>query len=206
MNTGTLIVVLVGAGLAALIVYALWKKKKRTSPSASNADVIVYSDVVQTSPQGVRVASYRGVGAEFLDAVDAALNELFLDAVSLGYSNRVAHDQYLIYVKHDWELSPVDRVPSFRVRADNYDGTIYDVDPRSGIGYVYATEYVIRGLNGIPTGEYVITNDPDNLARNVRYGAEHIILYFNDPVRYAATETHTSGGHPLIPSAEEGLQ
>lgn len=195
--TGWLILVAAVVGVLFAVGYAMKKKKERTTPQASEADVIVYSDVLETTPAGVRVASKNGVGMAFLDRIDNSLRRLFENAVRDGYTQKLSFSDYIIYVKHDWELSPVDRIPSFRVRADNYDGTIYDVDPRRGIGYVFATEYVIK-IGDAPTGEYVITTDPNNLERNVRYGAEHIVLYFNDPVKYYATETHTTGGHPLI--------
>lgn len=201
---GWLILVAAVVGVLFAVGYAMKKKQERTTPQASEADVIVYSDVIETTPGGVRVASKNGVGMALLQRIDDAHSRLFVDAAQepYNYRNGLSPSEFIIYVKHDWVLSPVTRTPSFKVRADNYDGTEYDVDPRSGIGYVYATEYVIQD-NGVPTGEYVITNDPNTWDLNVRFGGEHYIINRNDPVRDAQTKTHLDGkGHPLIAMVE----
>ncbi|HNQ14063.1 MAG TPA: hypothetical protein PKM58_00780 [Pyrinomonadaceae bacterium] len=191
-----IVIVLLCAGGA----FALWWFRFR-----KEADFEVSSDSIQTTELGIRVAAKSPRSAEFLAEVDRAASKVFFDASREGYREWLDGARYVIYVKDDCTPSPVARIPSFKIRADNYDGTVFDQDPRPGIGYVFASEWVFKD-NGTPTGEFVICADFGNLARNVRYGMEHVILYFNDPVRYAATETHTSGGHPLIPGAEEGLQ
>ncbi|MBK8810702.1 MAG: hypothetical protein IPN69_08215 [Acidobacteria bacterium] len=111
---------------------------------------------------------------------------------------------FLIYV------IPADReydsdgnyVPNFLIRADDYDGTIFDHDPRAGIGYIYAAEFVIPESLGAARGEFVIADYSRNFEtaeEAIRNGPEHLILYINDRPKYEKTKFHGRGiSHPLI--------
>jgi len=159
----------------------------------------VYSDVQERTPNGILLASKNGTTEEFKTIADASLNEVFADASALGYQDGLNFSQYIIYVLDNCTPSPVTQTPSFRLRSDSYDGTIFDQDPRPGIGYILASEYVFPESNGVSTN-YVICSDIANAANNVRYGAEHIILWQNNPAEFERTKFHGNGiYHPIIP-------
>lgn len=187
------IIVAAAAVIVGALYYNKWRKKAKLIP-----DVEVFSDVIQTTPLGAMVASKTGVSDEVIRIIDRELSELFLDAAALNWTNWMEHNKYIIYVLHTCVPSPVDHVLSFKVRADNYDGTVYDVDPRTGIGYVYAAERVLL-VGEVPTGEYIVCNDLSVLPNSVRFGPEHILAYYNDRSYYEETKTHTSVGHPIVP-------
>lgn len=167
--------------------------------SQKNKPVLqVYSNVQERTRNGVLIASKNGTVSELKDVVDASLDDLFADASYLGYTNTLNFSDYIIYVLDNCTPSPGQGVPSFRLRADEYDGTIFDQDSRPGIGYILASEYVIKE-GSTPTTEYVICNDLANAANNVRYGAEHIILSRNNQAEYQRTEYHGNGVyHPIM--------
>lgn len=173
---------------AAVLTFFSCGKKNENPPNAS----------IQTTPLGVRVESESAVDADKLNAIDAALTELFADARAQGYAAMLNHSDYAIYVNRQC----VDRngVKVWRGRADNYDGTEYDQNPAPGIGEVYIAEQVVKNGN-IVVPKYIICDDTlDNMANTARFGAEHVILFYNEPYKYLETETHASGaGHPIIP-------
>lgn len=181
------------------------KKRKQQQLIDENIAIKVYSDSQERTTKGVLICSKNGISQEFKDIVDESLTEVFNDAILFGQSKQVNwnqklnHSDYIVYVLDDCTPSPEQHVPCFKLRADEYDGTIFDQDSREGIGYILASEYVIKDGN-VPSGEYVICNDIINLYNNARYGAEHIILYFNDIDEYNATVFHGNGVyHPIIP-------
>lgn len=192
-----LVVILVAAGTIGTVLYLNYRNRRRKA--AEGATLTVYSDWIQYAANGARVCSRSGKSNAFLDTVNLVLNDLCLDAAAQGYTEWLTGSAYTIYVLDGCTPSPEQGVPCFKIRADNYDGTVFDQDSRPGIGYVLASEYVFRAPDGSPTGEYVICASPEHDANNIRYGAEHIILYYNDRARYLATETHISSGHPIIP-------
>lgn len=174
-------------------------KKK---PTSSEATVVVYSTVIQRlTPASPRVASAMGVSNKQLEVIDTALRDLQLDLAAEGQTYSFDPSTSIIYVKHDCILSPISQTPSFLVRADDYDGTVYDYDPRPGIGKIYAAEYVITDGSFL-TDEWVVCNVPDNdvyTADTARFGKEHKVLHDNDRPRFDATVNHASGPpHPLI--------
>lgn len=152
---------------------------------------------IQNSPLGVRVEADAPVEAEKLNAIDAALTAVFSDARAQGYGAMLNHSDYAIFVNRKC----IDRngVKAWLTRADNYDGTEYDQNPQAGIGEIYAAEQVVKN-NNIVVPRYIICDDSlNNIANTARYGAEHVILWYNEPFKYLETETHRTGGHPLIP-------
>lgn len=162
----------------------------------------VSSDVQERTTNGILIASKNGVSSEFKNIADSSLNNVFADAAALGYREGLNFPAYTIYVLDTCTPSPETQTPSFRLRADSYDGTIFDQDPRPGIGYILASEYVILSGND-PTMSYVICNDLPNAANNVRHGAEHIILFNNDRNEYDRTKFHGYGVyHPIIPARQ----
>ena len=200
MSDVTLTILIISAVVIGIGV-ALWlrqrKKQKRIEESST---VTVYSDWIQYAANGARVCSRSGKSEAFLATVNTVLNELFLDAAAQGYTQWLSGSSYTIYVLDGCPPSPEQGIPSFKIRADNYDGTVFDQDPRPGIGYVLASEYVILDANGAPTGEYVICDSDAYREANIENGPDHIILYYNDRQRYEETKTHTAtSGHRIIP-------
>ena len=187
--------------IVAALLWLIFRKKRGINPT-----IEVFSDVQEATDRGVLICSRYPVTQSFKDTVDGSLGKLFQDAVDFAirqgktYNQKMLHSDYIIYVKQDCVPSPETRTPSFKMRADDYDGTVYDVDPRDDIGYIYASEYVIPTDRGLTTS-YVICDDLVNLWSNVRHGAEHIILFFNDSGEYERTKFHGDGypGHPIIP-------
>jgi len=160
----------------------------------------VFSNVQERTGQGVLVASRSGVSAELKQAIDYELTRLFADVSPLGYSQKMTHAEYVVYVLPNCVLSPVSQTRGFLIRADSYDGTIFDQDPKPGVGRIYAAEYVIFDGNR-PSTSYVVCDAPtaDADFRNaVRFGPEHILAFNNDRNYYEATKFHGSGiNHPL---------
>lgn len=151
------------------------------------------------TPRGVTVYAGGLVLSETQNTIDEALTELFEDARALGYTQKLDHSLYTITIKEDC----IDRsgTMSWLVNAPNYNNTEYDQNPDPSIGQVYAAEQVLFGLNGEPSMEYVICRGSKELMANTtRFGAEHIILFYNDFAKYKETATHLDGaGHPIIP-------
>lgn len=186
--------------LVAILGAGCKKDKKKPEPLLT-----VYSDVQERTPAGALVASKSGVTEAFKQAVDQELSILFADSSALGYVNKLNHADYVIYAYPDCTLSPETQTPSFKIRADNYDGTQFDTDPRPGIAYIYAAELVVKQQINLAEWtvlpQYVVCYyaEPDQTSRNaIRYGPEHIILFYNWLGKYLETETHVSSGHPLI--------
>lgn len=198
-----------------LIIGVIFCTAKSCKKNNTSSEVItVYSQTIQHTPKwGTTVASLSGVSENILNDIDEAMTKLRDDIEAEGKYPGINTNPsiYTIYALHTCTLSPEARIPAFKVRADNYDGSEYDQDPRPGIGYVFAAEYVIKDLVGPAqwrvSDEYIICSQgdgqdvEDSYVKNVaRYGLEHIFLSRVDFPRYLATETHSGGnGHPIIP-------
>lgn len=183
-----------------------FKCNKGKFNKSSEPLVQVYSNVKETSPRGILIASRSGVSQEFKTAADEELDRLFYDSRALGYTKNLEFSDYTLYVLPDCQITPVDKGRAFLIRADSYDGTIYDQDPRPGRGKIFAAEMVIVEPNGNISNEYIVCDAPngvdDELRNAIRYGPEHIILKRNDEAEFKRTAFHgNGGGHPLIPSA-----
>lgn len=188
--------------------YSCKKNPSTPTPDTDTATVRVYSQTVQRrTPTSPRAASLNGVSDTQLMWIDEEMTNLIEDFRAEGSSYVFDPSTAIIYFKHDCTLSPASQTLSFRVRGDNYDGGTYDVDPRPGIGYVYAAEYVITEPANNEYGyvlmdEWVVCSalsDEPYSRDTIRFGKEHVELFRNNPARYQATATHTSeNGHPLI--------
>jgi hypothetical protein len=151
---------------------------------------------------GAWVKSEKKATTEQLAAVEAGLTAAFNDARLSGYTALLDQHSYtVLFPVKDCVLSPVFQTLSFPLRADVYDGTIYDqynpkgANVKDGIGVILAAEMVTQ-----LSGEMIACpNSPDA----VRNGAEHIIIYNNDSDYYARTWYHgDSVSHPLLPKRE----
>ena len=190
--------------LIVVLAFAAFGFKCNKNGGSNNEPIItVYSQTQQRTPKGALVASLSGVRPEFLEAVDEELTEVFRDVAGRNYTSAISHSEYVIYALHNCVLSPESQTRSFLIRADAYDGTIYDQDPRPGIGKIYAAEMVLADGNAIRT-QYIVCDTPQvdgDLRDALRYGPEHILLYFNDRAEFDRTWFHGNGiSHPLIRS------
>lgn len=144
-----------------------------------------------TTPMGV------GLSMNLADApktvIDSALTKLFSDVQSRDYTQKLKHSDYFITIKTDC----IDRngTKVWLERLDTYDGTEYDQDPTPGIGMIYQAERV--ELPGNPPKFTICLDNLTNMSNTTRFGAEHIILYYNDRNEYHRTAVNTHV-HPII--------
>lgn len=156
----------------------------------------------QHTPNGAYVYSGNGISQEQLSAIDTGLQLAFTDAISSGYSVGMNSNQYMIGIPvYPCVPSPIQGVPSFKIKANDYDGTEFDVyNPkgagvRDGIGVILASEMVLS-----LTGDMVVCPDISQLKNAVRNGAEHCLIHQNDQEYYNITWFHGNGFyHPLLP-------
>ena len=149
-----------------------------------------------TTPLGIKLKLTSPLDASIQTEMDASLTKLFSDVRGRGYVQKVRHSDYTITIKDDCVNQ--NGVMSWLDRLDSYDGTEYDQDPRPGIGMIYRAEQVTLSQSRAP--EFIICRDIVSTMKNTtRYGAEHIILYYNDMNEYNRTAVHTTTGHPIIP-------
>ena len=179
---------------------------KACKKDAPEPIVKVYADVQERTPRGVLIASQTGVSDVFKSVVDEELERLFADAGALNYVSTVNHSDYVLYAVPNCQLSPVSRTRSFLIRADVYDGTIYDQDPKAGVGRIYAAELVAGDGRGGIADAYVVCDTPtvdQDLRDAIRFGPEHIILKRNNEGEFWRTWYHGNGiAHPLIASTD----
>lgn len=188
----TTVYILIGLALLALGVFIFRRRKSRSIDVKPN----------DKTPRGINIVSSQPVSDAMKSAMDESLTNLFNDARALGYTQKITHGDYTIHVRHDCVRSPESGTLSFKIRADEYNNSIFDVNPDPNIGEVLAAEQVITH-NNFPTTHYIICADTDleNVRKTTRYGAEHIILAFNDPSEYERTKFHGNGiYHPIIPT------
>lgn len=169
--------------------------KKDVVPNSTGGSTTTGSPNDQT-PMGIKLKLTSPLDENIKTEMDASLTKLFSDVQSRGYSRMNSHSDYTITVKDDC----VDRfgTMAWLDRLDDYDGQEFDQDPRPGIGMVYRAEQVNIYPNKAP--DFIICRDAVQSMKNTtRYGAEHIILYYNDRGEYERTAVHITSGHPIIP-------
>lgn len=181
------------------------KSCKKDVSDTPNGTVALSRENLQRTASGVRVYSKQGISQSYLDNIERGLLQRTEAARNDGHTLGLNLDLYDVFIPLlPCEQSPVQRIWSFKVRADNYDQTEYDIDPRPGIGVIYASE-MVTSFNG----SMVIC--PQEAFDAVGNGADHIILSLNpntysDGLNYFyATLTHTTGGHPLLPRPKQFL-
>lgn len=169
------------------------RRKKELSRAASRVDLKPCRLSYRT-PKGVKVFSQGEISDAHLSEIDAALTRLFEIARRRGYQNRLNFGDYTIFIPNPQLYR--NGVPCFKIRLDEYDGTEFDQNPMSGIGEVFAPEYVLPDFSGFVVA---YTDDMELLRTCVHNGAEHIILFENDRALYDQTAVHSNdNGHPIL--------
>jgi ABC-type antimicrobial peptide transport system permease subunit len=147
------------------------------------------------TPKGANVYAVNKPSATVLNAIDQGLTDLFAVARKNGYYKRLNYSDYSVFIgladrtkDYQGQYSPDIRIP-----VAQYAGTVFDKG-----GYMYAAGMVIS----TDPCAFVIaehTRDYERVSNVVRYEGEHLILYHNDPARFAATADHSHGGsHPIL--------
>lgn len=194
-----------------------------------NGVVIVATDATQVTPKGVPTYGKFALSPQQLAAIDQGIDELHAADAADGFTKFKPYAFYGIYTPpYACQPSPIQRIPSFLVRGDNYDGSDFDQyntkgpGVKDGIGVVFAAEMVMSlGTPGstIQNGLMYVCPDISVLHEAVRNGGEHIDLAnfpytaeFNTNERYRDGYTyfwcsidHLSFGHPLIPRNDRCL-
>lgn len=181
--------------------------------AARSTAVQTSTEVQQITPNGTRVAGVFRLNNTQLTSVDSGLAGAFADARTSGYTMALDPGFYTISTPLSKCVpSPEQRVPSFYVRADSYDGTEFDQynskgkGIKDGTGVIFAAEMVLSlGTPGstLNYGWMIACPDQNVIADAVRNGAEHIIIANNDSEYYGITWFHGYGFyHPLLPKRE----
>lgn len=78
----------------------------------------------------------------------------------------------------------------------NYDGSIYDKDPRPG-----KLRLCVAGMFELVNLEPVmfVVDDPAMTLNAAAYEAEHAVLLDADRDKFIETQYHQTGGHPILP-------
>ena len=182
--------------------------KKSGSNSAPKMTVYCNSEQ-QSAPDAVKICSKSGVSEELVKASNEELQKLIVDVAGRNYTRGTTPSEYTIFISDTCNLSPESKTRSFLVDGGSaYDGSSFDyynpkgANVKDGASQIYAAELVIvDGLNN-PTNSYIVCNTQslDAEYRNAsRYGAEHIILFWNDTAEFQRTAIHNEFGHPIIP-------
>lgn len=145
--------------------------------------------------KGARVYAVKKPGAKMLRAIDDGLTQLFATARKHGYSKRLNHSDYTIFIARPDRLKDINDQysPDIAVGAAQYAGSIYDKG-----GYIYAAG-MVAAYNSCAfiIGEH--TRDFQRAANVVGYEGEHIVLYHNDRRLFNKTLDHSKGGgHPIL--------
>jgi hypothetical protein len=209
METGYIIGILVAVVIVGLGIYGMRSRHKRKSIDgeiARGGPMMARTGGIEDkriSPGGLKllVESGANVTDEEIGVIEDGILDCFTKAKLRGYTHALKLSEYTVAILKS-ERSPVDQIYSFLVPdlTGAYAGIEYDKG-----GYVLAAEAVcnfggiagnvfcVADAHGMPTEK-----DREALYNAAMFGAEHVILKFNDPELYAKTEIHTAGGHPLF--------
>lgn len=147
------------------------------------------------SPRGVRIFSRITPRQEVLRAIDDGLSGLFTIARSHGYTSRLDHSYYTVFIARADRAKDSQGAysPDIAVPAGQYAGSGYDQG-----GYVFAAGMVLAFNPCV----FIIAEHERDLGRIsnvVRYEGEHLILYHNHRALYQKTADHSrGGGHPIL--------
>lgn len=170
------------------------------------------------TPAGIRVRGESLATAEELAAIDAGWE--LIDRKSDRYNYpRLPRDQYTVWLVPaitDFD-SAGNYAPSFAAPincrpgiADPYCGSEYDKgiytvggkQVHKWVRYVWAAEQVLPNSNNAILVARARQFNAEYVAMAVSYGGEHEIFRRHDTAKFLETQTHLTGGHPLLPLAD----
>ncbi|MEO7538899.1 MAG: hypothetical protein ABIV21_02645 [Pyrinomonadaceae bacterium] len=147
------------------------------------------------TPRGAAIYAVNRPPAALLSAIDQGLTDLFAVSRKNGYGRRLNYADYTIYIGRADRTkdSQGQYSPDIAVGAAQYAGSEYDQG-----GFIYAAGMVVAtNPSSFVIAEH--TKNFDRVSNVVRYEGEHLVLFHNDPRRYAATMDHSrGGGHPIL--------
>lgn len=197
-----------------LLSVSAFKCGKSGAPKAPKLTVHCETNQKSNPTNGAQVCSKSGVSQMHLNAIDEELKQLSNDVASRNYQTGRFPSNYVIFIYDSCVLSPESRTRSFLVDGGTvYDGTDFDQwnplgrGKKDGESRIYAAEMVISNNYGGLTNAYIVCNTPviDAVFRDAtRFGAEHLILLWNDRAEFDRTWFH--GGnvfHPIIPRSNQ---
>ena len=188
-----------------------------------NGAVVISQKVQQVTPKGLTVYGETAISQTQLAGADEGIDRLDAEAATDGFKATKPHTFFDVYTPpYQCTPSPIQRIPSFLVHADPYDGTEFDqynskgVGVKDGVGVIYAAEMVLSlGTPGsnILRGQMYVCPDLPVFPEAVKNGGEHIHLAnypydgknntdprYNDGYAYYwCTEYHYTISHPLLP-------
>jgi hypothetical protein len=151
--------------------------------------------VYTATRRGIRIYAVSTPSVEMLRAIDDGFTELFTIARRHGYSARLNHSDYTVYIARPDRTSDSRGAysPDVAVASGQYAGSVYDQG-----GYIYVAGMVLELNHCI----FVIAEHDHDMRRVsdiVRYEGEHLVLYHNDRALYQRTADHSrGGGHPIL--------
>lgn len=194
----------------------------KLAAKAPNGAVVISQKVQQVTPNGVTIYGEHAISQEQLAGADEGIDRLDVAAKKDGFNDVKPPTFYDIYIPpYACTPSPIQRIPSFLVHADPYDGTEFDqynskgVGVKDGIGVIYAAEMILSlGTPGgnILRGQMYVCPDLPVFPEAVRNGGEHIHLanfpyneknntnekYRDGYAYYWCTQYHYIYSHPLL--------
>ncbi len=152
------------------------------------------------TPAGATVRYVSKCTAAMMQAIDAGLSRLFVRAARHGYTQKLAHSDYTVY------LLPPDRefnaageyVPAFKVAPvpPAYAGTEFDLG-----GFMFNSANVPEVLLQRGEAGLVLLEQDRDLALltdTADYEGEHCIFFFNDRSEFMRTLDHVQYPHPVL--------
>lgn len=121
-----------------------------------------------------------------VQGMNDSLTQLFAQARARGYTKYLKHSYYTVVVRNDCQPAPESGVMSWQEYVPGY-------------GLTWQAEQVRISSNTVQSFQ-ICKDTPQTMFNTTRYGAEHIILYFNDRPEFERTKIHSTPelGHPII--------
>jgi hypothetical protein len=141
--------------------------------------------VPQSVAGKINIQSPVVLDSSTIEGMNAAFTQLFSEAKSRGYTKYVGHSDYTVIVRNDCQL---------------INGTMAWKEYVPDYGEIWQAEQVRISSNKVQTFQ-ICKDVSQNMSNTTRYGAEHIILYFNNRPEFERTKIHTDAPetwHPII--------
>lgn len=204
MNNELIWAILIFGGLAAVVLFLLWRRKKEKEANRTIGKRVVdlsnQPDRRRTASLGTNIwlEDDAACSESVMRAFENGLAHAFEKAACRGYTRALNHSDYNIAVLKSHE-NDSQGFPAYRLPCQNYCGSVYDKG-----GYILAAGQMV--FVGTPYGNWIAI--PEHTVQQLEhaetiaeYEAEHVILAWNDGAEFERTKTHGDGtGHPIIPA------